>query len=268
MPVKQRQTIYIMVFPETGKTAFLASYLKRWQYEVYSVDEISAIPLPSKKRMPGQERIVVLEDLHRISSHEQQETAYSAIECLAGHPDVWLILTARCPIPAWLNQLHIRYAFRRMGEEDLFLSEKETKKLLEKFEVNPLQETMEDILRLAGGYPLAIRIAAMHLRDMDTALLGDKRREEEQRILRQSMVEFWEYLENKVYPEWDRKIYSFLMQISIVEQFDLEMAQFITKKGNAGKLLRAAQELGNFIETSYDETGNPVYVLRSNFGLP
>lgn len=54
-------------------------------------------------------------------------------------------------------------------------------------------------------------------------------------------------MEVNVYDQWSVELQEFLEAVCIVEQFDLQMAQQITKAKDAGKLIRQAQEIGNFL---------------------
>ncbi len=256
-----RQTVYIYGASGTGKTSFTAGYLNRRRYEYYSIAEAAAIDIP-QKRLPNQERIIVIDDLQLSASSENLEGILRILEALSAHPDIWLILCSRSCVPGWMQQLYITQTFCVIDERDLFLTEKEMTALFEKWDVYPLQSTLEEAYRLTGGYPLALRIAAMYLSRMDTSLIGDARQQAEQSILQKSELDFCEYLETTVYNQWDEELSEFLMQLSIVDQFDLNMAQHITMKNNTGELLRKAREQGNFLQITRDSNGNDIYVLR------
>ncbi len=256
-----RQTVYIYGASGAGKSSFTASYLKRRRYDYYSILEACSIETP-QKRLPGPERIIVIDDLHLAVSSDNQEAILRSLEALSSHPDIWLILCSRSPVPGWMQQLYIRQAFCIIEEKDLFLSEKEMAGLFEKWGVYPLQSTLEETYRLTGGYPLALRIAAMHLSRIDTLLIGEARRQAEHQILQKSELDFCEYLETTVYNQWDEELSEFLMQLSIMDQFDLETAQHITMKSNTGELLRRAREQGNFLQIVRDPSGNNLYILR------
>ena len=74
--------------------------------------------------------------------------------------------------------------------------------------------------------------------------------------------DLWVYYNTSVYDQWCVELQEFLSAVSIVEQFDLSLAQQITKNKDVGKLIQQAQKTGNFlIEIRKKEQS--VYELRT-----
>lgn len=75
---------------------------------------------------------------------------------------------------------------------------------------------------------------------------SDKRRREQEAIahVRQKA---YSYVETRVYNQWDTELQEFLMEMSIVERFNAELAQMITGKRDVGRLIAMAKETGNFL---------------------
>lgn len=256
------QTVYICGAVGFGKTSFVADYLSRRRYEYYSMEHIGLeeIPVIHKKET---KRIVVVDDLHMITETEERENACKVFGQLAKSPGVWLILIGRCLLPAWLKPLYIQQVFLTIGETELSFSEKEEEIYLKKWNLELSQKAKKRLRNLGGGHPMFLRIAALRLK----GLAGDKRSteeriEEELSTIEEARCDWWDYLETYVYDQWNVELQEFLMDISIVEQFDLSMARMITKKMDAGRLINLAQENGNILSV-HTAGDREIYELRT-----
>lgn len=256
------QTVYICGAVGFGKTSFVADYLSRRRYEYYSMEHIGLeeIPVIHKKET---KRIVVVDDLHMITETEERENACKVFGQLAKSPGVWLILIGRCLLPAWLKPLYIQQVFLTIGETELSFSEKEEEIYLKKWNLELSQKAKKRLRNLGGGHPMFLRIAALRLK----GLAGDKRSteeriEEELSTIEEARCDWWDYLETYVYDQWNVELQEFLMDISIVEQFDLSMARMITKKMDAGRLIKLAQENGNILSV-HTAGDREIYELRT-----
>ncbi len=265
-----RQTVYICGVTGYGKTSFVADYLSRRKYEYYSMNNTSIldVALPEdRKEKAGQERIIVVDDLHQITEPEGRKIALRILEKLAGDHGTWLILISRCLLPAWLKSLYIQRVFVTIGERELSFSEKEEEAYLGKWDLMLSQKAAGRLRELGAGHPLFLRIQAIRLMELSD---NGKRRagymEKELSIIEATRKDWWDYLETHVYDQWNVELQEFLMDISIIEQFDLQMAQLITKKNDAGKIILLAQETGNFL-IEHTKGDSVVYELRNPMKL-
>ena len=78
--------------------------------------------------------------------------------------------------------------------------------------------------------------------------------------IEESRRDIWDYAEVHVYDQWSVELQEFMEEVCIVEQFDLQMAQQITKKKDAGRLIQQAKEAGNFL-IEFRECERSVYEL-------
>lgn len=252
-----RQTVYIYGACGYGKTSFAADYLSRRRYEYISMSDsgletavfTSAVEINAKK-----EHIVVVDDLHLITDPEEREQSFKVLHELAKNPNVWLILISRCPIPAWLKPLYIQYVFATIGERELSLTEKEEETYLENWNLSLTDKAAEQLKKLGGdGQPLCLRILALRLNQINVRVEDSSQRVKlELDAIEEGQKDLWDYLEHHVYAQWNVELLEFLMDISVVDRFDIQLAQFITKKMDAGRLICLAQETGNFLETYMD----------------
>lgn len=241
------QTVYISGATGFGKTSFVADYLFRRRYEYYSMAE--SVPEDILRGLSYEKkRIVVVDDLQQLTETVERETARKTVEKLAKDPEVWLVLVGRCPVPAWLKPVYIQHVFVRIGEKELALSEREEKDYLKMWDLELTDRAEKRLRTLSCGHPLFLRIEALRLKQMETEPDNTENRiRMEMSVIEQARSDWWDYLEVRVYSQWDVQLQEFLMDISIVEQFDLSMARMITRKTDADRLLRLAQETGSIL---------------------
>lgn len=265
-----RQTVYIYGTTGTGKTSFVADFLARKRYSYFSVSDTGIAEIAEvvsekmnavhdKTRMPS---IFVIDDLYLLETQEDRSACGQLIEELSGRKDAWLILISRAPVPQWLKSIFVRYIFVTIGETELCLTPKEQEDYLEKWELDPTEAARKRIRELGYGNPLSLRIVVMRLKGIPKADVTRDRAGAELRAIEEARKDLWDYLEVHVYDQWGVEIQEFLEAVSIVEQFDLQMAQQITKKKDAGKLIQQAQEIGNFL-TERIENERSIYEMRT-----
>lgn len=241
------QTVYISGATGFGKTSFVADYLFRRRYEYYSMAE--SVPEDILRGLSCEKkRIVVVDDLQQLTETVERETACEIVEKLAKDPEVWLVLVGRCPVPAWLKPVYIQHVFVMIGEKELALSEREEKDYLKMWDLELTDRAEKRLRTLSCGHPLFLRIEALRLKQMETEPDSTENRiRMEMSVIEQARSDWWDYLEVRVYSQWDVQLQEFLMDISIVEQFDLSMARMITRKTDADRLIRLAQETGSIL---------------------
>ncbi|MGN0507060.1 MAG: LuxR C-terminal-related transcriptional regulator [Lachnospiraceae bacterium] len=265
-----RQTVYIYGASGTGKTSFAADFFARKRYYYASVAdtgiaEISgAVPekADAEHETLNAQTILVIDDLHLLETQEDRSACGQLIEKLSARKDVWLILISRAPVPKWLKSVFVRYVFVTIGEEALCLTEQEQEKYLEKWELSPTEAACKRIRELGNGHPLYLRIVVMRLKSIPEEENAKDREGAELRAIEESRKDLWDYAEVHVYDQWSVELQEFLEAVSIVEQFDLQMAQQLTKKKDAGKLIQKAQEMGSFL-MERRENERSIYELRT-----
>lgn len=264
------QTVYIYGATGTGKTSFAADFLARKPYCYLSVadtDVVKMAGIMSEKMEQTQEKtnarkIFVLDDLYLVETQEDRIVCERLIDELSGRKDVWLILISRAPVPKWLKSVYVRRIFVAIGEDALFMTEKEQEDYLEKWGLFPTKAACKRIRELGYGHPLYLQIVSMRLKEIPKAEAAGDRAEAELGAIEKSRMDLWDYFQVYVYDQWSVELQEFLAAISIVEQFDLPLAQQITKKKDAGRLILQAQETGNFlIEIRKNEQS--IYELRT-----
>ncbi len=241
------QTVYIYGATGYGKTRLVKQYLADRRYVYFSCGEVGTeLPVPAAVREGKKGRlIVVADDVHLLKNADKQGELLS----LAGRPDIWLILIGRSPLPSWLMPPYVNRGFIVIPEEDLSLGEREIASYLEGQQAPATSEELAYLARKSQGNAYIIRHTALRMKE------GMRPGPE---MTREIQNAFADYLENYVLPQWDSDLLEFLMQISVVEEFDLPLAEMISGNSQALGMVERALEAGNFLSVK-----NGVYCLRS-----
>ncbi len=239
----QNQTIYIYGVSGCGKTSFVRSYFANKQYQYISIADVRTDDVGRLRKIEAP--VLVLDDLQLVGDACFREELYPVIQELIENPDIQLILVARCRVPEWLMPLDIRYVFYTIGEQEFFFSNKEIAEYISKWNISIPQSLFDQIVLQSRGYPMWIRIAALEFqRQSANGTVQDLTDEE---ILELTRKNYWVYLEHYVYDQWNQELQEFLMKLSIVESFDMELMQMLTRRNDVGRMLLEAEEIGNFL---------------------
>ncbi len=222
------QNIYLYGIMGIGKTALAKHALGRKNYYYYSAEETDAdqIVIPED----GKPHTIVIDDLYCIMDYGKREEYANMLRSLMRHRNIWLVLISRCAIPQWLISLHVDSIFFIITEDDLLLDQCDQELYFEKWNINLSPEQAGKTWQIGGGNPLFMRFVALAGGDVE-----------------QAANNMWEFFLH-VYNQWDGEIQEFLMELAVVERFDIRMAQMITGRGNVQPLIKKMLEMGNFLK--------------------
>ena len=240
------QTVYLYGATGYGKTELVRQYLSGRRYTYLSCEELpwEDGSLPIEEPGKPNHRVVVIDDLHRLKNEELRQE----ILALEEREDIWLILISRSPMPAWLVPQHIKSVFVVISEKDLRMGRSEIAAYLEARGIAWTEEDMRLLEVTAEGNAYVLHHVALRMKEGLSP--GPE-----------LYAEVWDafaiYLENVVLVRWDSALLEFLMQVSVVDDFTLELAEMISGNLYVTALLEQAAEAGNFLT---QEDG--VYRLR------
>lgn len=240
------QTVYLYGATGYGKTELVRQYLSGRRYTYLSCEELpweSGVFSRSEHGKQGR-RIVVVDDLQRLRSEELRQE----IIALEEREDIWLILISRSPIPAWLMPQHVKSVFVVISEKDLRMGRNEIAAYLETRGIAYTEEDMQLLSVTAEGNTYVLHHVALLMKEGLSP--GPE-------LHARIWDAFAVYLENVVLVRWDSDLLEFLMQVSVVDEFTLELAEMISGSLHVTALLERAAEAGNFLS---QEDG--VYRLR------
>ena len=230
------QTVYLYGATGYGKTELVRQYLSGRRYIYLSCEELpwEAGALPSEEPGRQNRRIVVIDNLHRLKSEELRRE----ILALEKRKDIWLILIGRSPLPTWLMSRHIQEVFVVISENDLRMGRDEITAYLDARGVTHTEEDIQYLQNTAEGNAYILHHVALRMKE------GEHPGPKLQTEIREA---FASYLENVVLVRWDSDLLEFLMQVSVVDEFTLELAEMISGNLHVTALLEQAAEAGNFI---------------------
>lgn len=221
--------LYLYGVTGIGKTALILNNVNMKKCSYYSATTILADEINIEKKTT--EHTVVIDDLQSLADSSQKEAYFEKIKELLGREDIWLILISRCPFPRWLLPLRAKYIFVEIEEEDFLFSLDEQIAYIEQFGLELPHEQHQEAWSIGGGNPLSLFFYVMENCNL------------ERTIKRQ-----WDYLEVHVYDQWDLQLQEFFMDVSVVEEFTVQLAAMLTGRRDVEKLISQAEETGNFFE--------------------
>ncbi len=232
------QTLYIYGATGFGKTAFVQKTLEKRSH-VY----LSCGNWRWDERDVPERGTVVLDDLHLLDEPRRE-----LVKRLAADPEIWLILINRSPVPSWLMPEYVNIGFIVISEKDMRLGKKEIQGYLDSLGLSYTKEGLQYLADTAEGNGYIVRHAA--LRMAEGLSPGPK-------MYQEIHDAFARYLEEYIMVQWDSELLEFLMEVSVVEEFTLPLAELITANRLASVMVQKAMETGNFL---FENDG--VYRLR------
>lgn len=232
-------TVYLYAATGYGKTELVRQYLSNRRYLYLSCEDAewdaSVFPALAKKpQSDGPRSVVVIDDLHRLKNEERQKDVLSLVH----RADVWAIFISRSRVPAWLLPAYMQTGFLVISEEDFRQGEAEAAELLSRFGIHVSEQELSWLAEHSKGNAYTLALAARQI-EKGTPV-GPMLEREVARLLS-------EYMENAVFVGMEPELLEFLMQISVVEEFDLSLAEMLTGSRQAARLLKEAEEAGNFL---------------------
>lgn len=237
---KTNQTAYVTGATGFGKTSLVKHYSAKKKHTYISC----ALWNRDKEMIHGCEGIVIIDDLHLLQQEEDRQQILS----LADRSDIWLVLVNRSPVPSWLMPAYISSGFVVISEKDLTIGSSEIKAVLSKTGINLSDGIVDDIIGKTHGNMFIIKHILSRIKQ--GAEYDDK-------MQKDISEKYCGYLINSVMMQWDNEVLEFLMQISCVDAFNIQLAEFITGNQHISSILKKAEETGSFI-TETDGT----YTLR------
>lgn len=228
---KENRPVYLYGAAGSGKTSLIRQFFRNRKYEYYNAAELAGNELAVPVEVPEKNRRVVLDGLHEVWETDDRNGLEALCRRLLEDGKTWLLLISRAPLPGWLLDLHIRYDFQVIREQDLYLTREEQDAYLEQAGIRASGRELEEMWACTGGAPVAVRLLTIHGGDVEL-----------------TRKDLFRYLDGHVYDQWDLELEQFIIATSIVDSFTKELAEMITGSSRVDRLLSRAMELGNFFE--------------------
>lgn len=240
----EKQPVYIYGMVGYGKTALVEQFLEKKKYIYF---DAATSPLACLETLHAQS-ILVVDNLQFLEDMFVKERLLELIR----QPDLWLIFISRSKCPGWLLSAYLKYRnFCTITETDLALSEDEIRKYLKERRIGECgPDEIRFIESYCRGHGLAIRLLC------DQALIEGRSGEGQDvfdaDLFERSRLVFWDYVDREVYQKWDEELIDFIMKVSIVQEFTLELATEISGSARARYYLEEAMSIGNFVTIEKD----------------
>lgn len=240
----EKQPVYIYGMVGYGKTALVEQFLEKKKYIYF---DAATSPLACLETLHAQS-ILVVDNLQFLEDMFVKERLLELIR----QPDLWLIFISRSKCPGWLLSAYLKYRnFCTITETDLALSEDEIRKYLKERRIGECgPDDIRFIESYCRGHGLAIRLLC------DQALIEGRSGEGQDvfdaDLFERSRLVFWDYVDREVYQKWDEELIDFIMKVSIVQEFTLELATESSGSARARYYLEEAMSIGNFVTIEKD----------------
>ena len=225
-------TAYIYGVSGCGKTELVMRYLKNRKYTLFNAGLVTVEELREIK-VSKQRKTVVINSLHDMAMQNDTEEIREAIIELVEREDVWLILSGRCAVPPWLTAVRYREVFYVIGEQELLFDEDQADQYIAMTGMIFSEEQLAKEKAYCVGMPIGWSITnsvywQMRMGQDEKDVTKPFSDEEYRTMVGEALSQMWDYLEYHVYDRWEISIQEFLMEVAIVEDFTVYMAEMIT----------------------------------------
>lgn len=239
------QTIYLYGISGSGKTEVIKHYLNRKRY-LYLTCQNGVLQKKNGASISTiTSDIVVIDDLQFLKEQEERSQVISLIN----QKDLWVILLSRSPLPGWLNSIYLEQGIFVVSESELSWQIHDIISYFSNKGLTLTVDQAQEIHNSTEGHALGIRLLCQ---------LTLEKGSYSSEILTLGQKTFFDYIEKQFLPQWNDDFIDFLMRISFVEKFTIQLAEMITGRNDVYYQLAEAFELGNFLTKTSE--GN--YQLR------
>ncbi len=226
---RMEQNVYLYGATGYGKTTLLKHYLDFRNYEYIDCGESEWV-----EKDFSSVSCVVFDQAHLIQHAEQKQIITKLME----REDVWVIISSRASLPAWIRPFQMASRLVVISEKDLHLTEKEIDSIAKTKQITLQQDDIAFIYQKSEGNAYVILLFLALAKDNIPI-----KTEANERVAK----EFVRFLDDHVISQWDMDIQDFMMKMSVVDCFDEELAERITGEDKITQLIEHSGSVGNFL---------------------
>lgn len=260
---ENRKPVYIYGMSGSGKSILVNTYLKRKKkmyFTAQNSDTEKMYDKISKVVMEKKEITIIIDELQILYDNKIRNEYYRLIDFICRNKNIWLIIISRCQMPIWFRPLQFAHVFEVIDEEDLKLNEAEEKSFFLSKSLDIPDEMELKIRRYGNGSRLLLRFIAKELIKQNES--ENNQTVNLDYVLNMAGQKAWSYIEDEEYGNLSVILLKFVLELSIVDDFDLGMAEYITGRKDAGKLLSIVMETGNYLKEK-----NGIYKYRDDIKI-
>lgn len=248
------ETVYVGAATGYGKTELIRQYLQNRNYVYVSCEEewtpqsVREEIRKTRRRSSAANMTVVVDDLQQLQDDDRRDFLLE----LSAEKGIWLVMLGRSPLPEWLSALLLSRELTCIEERELALNARGVIRLFQG-EMDGRAPDPEEAARIAEyfqGDALGVYYLISQMREEKYAP------EEPVRMSAQLQEQcgqlFRDYMNTSVIPGWDPDVVKFCMQISVVDEFDVELAEYITGDARVTELMARFEQFSSGLESAAD----------------
>lgn len=234
----KKQPVYICAMAGMGKTLLVQKFFdERKFFYISARNDFSVDSLP--KERTDRTISVVFDNLESLKDEEDRKKLIS----LQKRDDIWFIFISRSPLYTWLAPIYYATGISLIKEEDLSLSLEDTKHYFTSKGVSFPDNDIAYLREQTGSLAQALHLAS-------SRYLNGQR--DIRAIVQEFMEITFEYIRQEILPGYDDEVQKFLLTVSVLDNFDKEMAEELTGTVFFEAIIQKIYEMGNFLVKDKD----------------
>ena len=202
-----------------GKTVVANALLRKWRTLCLRADA----PDFSLQALPDEWDILLIDDFQLL---QEQETSQTLCELIRANPARRFVFLSRGVPPAYLTAFQYTGLMTTLEPDDLLFDHEDIRNFFASCKVAVTESEINGILKESIGYPLGVAITARQMSD------GKPFSPE---LTAHTYREVFAYFEAAVYNRFDLPVRRLLLELSLFEDFDMEMVRMVSGDPRAGE---------------------------------
>ena len=202
-----------------GKTVVANALLRKWRTLCLRADA----PDFSLQALPDEWDILLIDEFQLL---QEQETSQILCELIRANPARRFVFLSRGVPPAYLTAFQYTGLMTTLEPDDLLFDHEDIRNFFASCKVAVTESEINGILKESIGYPLGVAITARQMSD------GKPFSPE---LTARAYREVFAYFEAAVYNRFDLPVRRLLLELSLFEDFDMEMVRMVSGDPRAGE---------------------------------
>ena len=177
------------------------------------------------RTLPENWDVLLIDDFQLL---QEQETSQTLCELIRANPARRFVFLSRGVPPAYLTAFQYTGLMTTLEPDDLLFDHEDIRNFFASCKVAVTESEINGILKESFGYPLGVAITARQMSD------GKPFSPE---LTARAYREVFAYFEAAVYNRFDLPVRRLLLELSLFEDFDMEMVRMVSGDPRTGNLL-------------------------------